>query len=87
MQGVNTINVANNLINETVFDVILKHRGRLDSLKVLNLSQNPINLDKKALTKMEEVKRLNIFITLWGVEWLNNVIITDDLSYELLRKG
>lgn len=64
MQGVNTINVANNLINETVFDVILKHRGRLDSLKVLNLSQNPINLDKKALTKMEEVKRLNIFITL-----------------------
>lgn len=26
LQGVSNINAANNLINETVFDIILKHR-------------------------------------------------------------
>lgn len=64
LQGVSNINAANNLINETVFDVILKYRERLDSLKVITLSHNPINHDKKTAAKIQEVKRLNIVINL-----------------------
>lgn len=64
LQGVSNINAANNLINENIFDVILKYRDRLDSLKVINLTHNPINIDVKILGKMEEVKKMNIVITL-----------------------
>ena len=64
LQGVSNINAANNLINENIFDVILKYRDRLDSLKVINLTHNPINIDVKILGKMEEVKKMNIVISL-----------------------
>ena len=64
MQGVSNINAANNLLNENVFEVILKYRDRLDSLKVINLTHNPINIDVKTLGKIEEVKKMNIVITL-----------------------
>jgi len=40
-------------MNENVFDVILKYRDRLDSLKVINLMHNPINIDVKTLGKIE----------------------------------
>ena len=53
LQGVSKINAANNLINENVFDVILKYRDRLDSLKVINFSYNPINLDVKTLFEID----------------------------------
>ena len=68
LQGVSNINAANNLINENIFDVILKYRDRLDSLKVINLTHNPINIDVKILGKMEEVKKMNIVITLWMID-------------------
>jgi hypothetical protein len=64
LQGVSNINAANNLLNENVFEVILKYRDRLDSLKVINLTHNPINIDVKTLGKIEEVKKMNIVITL-----------------------
>ena len=64
LQGVSNINAANNLINENIFDVILKYRDSLDSLKVINLTHNPINIDVKILGKMEEVKKMNIVISL-----------------------
>jgi len=67
LQGVSNINAANNLLNENIFDVILKYRDRLNSLKVINLSLNPISLDVKVLAKIEEVKKLNILITLWAI--------------------
>ena len=52
LQGVSNINAAYNLLNENVFDVILKYRDRLDSLKVINLSHNPISLDIKTLAQI-----------------------------------
>ena len=70
LQGVSNINAANNLINENIFDVILKYRDRLDSLKVINLTHNPINIDVKILGKMEEVKKMNIVISLWMIDSL-----------------
>ena len=53
LQGVSNINAAYNLLNENVFDVILKYRDRLDSLKVINLSHNPFNLDVITLAKID----------------------------------
>ena len=52
LQGVSNIKAANNLLKKNVFDVILKYRDRLDSLKVINLSHNPISLDVKALAQI-----------------------------------
>jgi hypothetical protein len=51
LQGVSIINAANNLMNENIFDVIFKYRDRLESLKIVNLSHNPINLDVRTLGK------------------------------------
>jgi hypothetical protein len=53
LQGVSNINMAGNIISETIFDCIVRNRERLDSLKILNLSHNPITLDKKATAKLE----------------------------------
>lgn len=64
LHGVSNINMANNMISEAIFDVILKNRDRLESLRVVNLSHNPITLDKKASAKMEEVKRMGVIIVL-----------------------
>ena len=52
MQGVSNINVANNQITEAVFEAILKYRDRLESLKAINLTHNPITLDKKAASRL-----------------------------------
>ena len=64
LQGVSNINAANNELTEGIFEVILKNKERLDSLRVLNLSHNPIKVDLKIISKMEEVKKLGIVITL-----------------------
>jgi hypothetical protein len=53
MQGVSNVNLANNNINEGVFEVILRNKDRLESLRLINLSHNPITLDKKAAARME----------------------------------
>lgn len=63
LQGVSNINLANNLVNETVFDVIVKYRERLESLRVLNLAHNPITLDKKANIRLDEVKKMGVIVT------------------------
>lgn len=54
LQGVSNVNAANNEITEGIFDVIVKNKERLDSLRVINLTHNPINLerDKKAGQKL-----------------------------------
>jgi hypothetical protein len=64
LQGVSNINAANNELNEGIFEVILKNKERLDSLRVLNLTHNPIKVDLKINSKMEEVKKLGIVVTL-----------------------
>jgi hypothetical protein len=64
MQGVSNVNLANNNLSEGVFEVILRHKDRLESLRLINLSHNPITLDKKAATRMEEVKKNGIIIVL-----------------------
>lgn len=52
-------------MSEGIFDVILKNRDRLESLRVLNLTHNPIHMDKKAANKMEEVKKMGIIVVMW----------------------
>lgn len=64
LQGVSNINAANNELNEGIFEAILKNKERLDSLRVLNLTHNPIKVDLKIIAKMEEVKKLGIVVTL-----------------------
>lgn len=64
MQGVSNINLANNCLNEGIFETILKNKERLESLRLINLSHNAINLDKKAAAKMEEVKKSGVIIVL-----------------------
>jgi hypothetical protein len=64
MQGVSNVNLANNNINEGVFEAILRNKERLESLRLINLSHNPITLDKKAAARMEEVKKNGIIIVL-----------------------
>jgi hypothetical protein len=64
LHGVSNINMANNLISESIFDLIVRNREKLEALKVLNLSHNPITLDKKAAARMEEVKKYGIIIVL-----------------------
>jgi hypothetical protein len=54
--------MANNVISEGIFEIIIKNRDRLESLRVLNLSHNPITLDNKTTAKMEEVKKIGIII-------------------------
>jgi hypothetical protein len=43
LKGVGNINLANNEINETIFDILIKNRDRVDALKIINLSHNPIS--------------------------------------------
>jgi hypothetical protein len=52
LQGVSNINLANNNINEGVFEVIMRNKERLESLRLINLSHNPITLDKKSASRM-----------------------------------
>ena len=56
--------MASNMISEAIFECIIRNKERLDSLKILNLSHNPITLDKRATAKLEEVKKLGIVIVL-----------------------
>ena len=42
------INAANNDLTEGIFEVIFRHTEKLDSLRVLNLTHNPVNMDRKA---------------------------------------
>lgn len=64
LQGVSNINLANNNLSEAIFDAIVRNKDRLDSLRLINLSHNPITLDKKAASKMEEVKKFGVIIVL-----------------------
>ena len=52
LQGVSNINASNNELTEGVFEIILRNRERLDSLRVLNLQHNPVNMDIKMLSKV-----------------------------------
>jgi aryl carrier-like protein len=64
LQGVSNINAGNNDLNELIFEVILRHKERLDSLRMLTLAHNPVSMDKKAAARLEEVRRLGIIVTL-----------------------
>lgn len=64
LQGVGNINLANNELNEGVFDLLLRNRDRLDALKIINLSHNPISFDKKTGAKVEELKKMGINVIL-----------------------
>ena len=66
LQGVSNINAANNELTEGIFEVIVKNKERLDSLRVLTLTHNPINLerDKKAGVRLEEVKKMGVIVTM-----------------------
>lgn len=46
--------------------MIVRNKERLDSLRVLNLAHNPINMerDKKAGVKFEEVKKMGVIVTM-----------------------
>ena len=63
-KGVTNINLANNQINNTALDVILKNKEKLDMLRVINLTHNLIQLDKKYKAKVEEIKKMGIIVTL-----------------------
>lgn len=52
LQGVSNINLANNNLNENIFEVIARNKDRLESLRLINLSHNPITLDKKSAGRM-----------------------------------
>lgn len=54
MQGIANVNASNNELTEGIFDVIVKNKDRLDSLRVLNLTHNPVNMerDKKAAVRL-----------------------------------
>ena len=66
MQGIANVNAANNELTEGIFDVIVKNKDRLDSLRVLNLTHNPVNMerDKKAALRLEEVKKMGVIVTM-----------------------
>lgn len=64
LQGVSNINLASNNINEEIFDVVFSNRDKLDALKMLNVSHNPITLDKKAASRLEDLKKCGIIVIL-----------------------
>lgn len=66
LQGVSNINLASNNINEEIFDVVFSNRDKLDALKMLNVSHNPITLDKKAASRLEDLKKCGIIVILWA---------------------
>ena len=47
-----------------MFEVIVRNKERLDSLRVITLTHNPINMDKKASGKLEDVRRMGIIVNL-----------------------
>lgn len=64
LQGVSNINLTSNNINEEIFDVVFSNRDKLDALKMLNVSHNPITLDKKAASRLEDLKKCGIIVIL-----------------------
>ena len=66
MQGIANVNASNNELTEGIFDVIVRNKDRLDSLRVLNLTHNNVNMerDKKAAVRLEEVKRMGVIVTM-----------------------
>lgn len=40
LQGVSNINLSNNRIDASIFDVILRNKERLESLRIIHLSNN-----------------------------------------------
>lgn len=64
LQGVSNINLASNTINEEIFDIVYSNRIKLEALKMLNISHNPITIDKKAASRLDDLKKCGIIVIL-----------------------
>ena len=58
------LNLSYNQLTEDILDEIIRLRGSMKHLKILNLTQNKIINERKAKIKIEELKKVGIIVTI-----------------------